>query len=438
MFRFIRGQLRGRAGRSVALLAGMLVATTGFVVLTGATTTSRLEVVGSVEESTRAAYDILVRPQGSRTPLEAERGVVRPNYLSGLFGGITNEHYEQIGSVSGVEIAAPIAMLGYSLHSLRVRFDLTDAVDRTLERQVIRVDPTFLAERGLSTTKATPHFVYVTARPLIYPVDITAGDAEIEYSDGRHYPRKPCGDEGATPREVLPGGRSEPVCDVLRHDDTGGSTMSDADSGSLLAYRLLPDGRFEGPPRWVPAGEPSAGDRAVDRLTLDIWWNVPFLLAAVDPAAEDRLVGLDRAVIAGRPLRADDAPLDERLGALTREFPVLATSRPYVDGQVQASYTRLLPPRVAGLQAEALARALTAAPGSRVGDAEQEITAGYQDQMTEGMQRPGPCCFGLLESVVQAGPTEYAGQPDAALQPRTFPAVPEVYGATRSASLPRR
>ena len=67
MFHFVWGQLRGRAGRSVALLVGVLVATTGFVVLTGATTTSRLAVTGTVERNTRAAYDILVRPKGTRT-----------------------------------------------------------------------------------------------------------------------------------------------------------------------------------------------------------------------------------------------------------------------------------------------------------------------------------------------------------------------------------
>jgi putative ABC transport system permease protein len=82
MLSFIWGQLRGRAGRSVALLAGVLVATSGFVVLTGATTASRLNVTGSIERNTRAAYDILVRPKGTRTPLETERGLVRPNYLS--------------------------------------------------------------------------------------------------------------------------------------------------------------------------------------------------------------------------------------------------------------------------------------------------------------------------------------------------------------------
>lgn len=173
MLGFIWAQLRGRAGRSVALLTGVLVATTGFVVLTGATTTSRLAVTGAVERNTRAAYDILVRPQGTRTPLEVERGLVRPNYLSGLFGGITPAQYEQVKQVAGVDVAAPIAMLGYSTSSVSVRFDLTDAVDRSLDQQVIRLDPTFTAERGLSTAPSSPRYMYVTKRPLLYPEGAT-------------------------------------------------------------------------------------------------------------------------------------------------------------------------------------------------------------------------------------------------------------------------
>ncbi|MFC0031148.1 hypothetical protein ACFFMM_16645 [Micromonospora chaiyaphumensis] len=55
MFHVIWGQLRGRAGGSVALLVGVLVATTGLVVRTGAATTSRLAVTGTVERHTRAA-----------------------------------------------------------------------------------------------------------------------------------------------------------------------------------------------------------------------------------------------------------------------------------------------------------------------------------------------------------------------------------------------
>ena len=128
MFRFIWRQLRDRAGRSVALLAGVLVATTGFVVLTGATTTSRLEATGTVERNTRAAYDILVRPTGTHTALEPERRLVRPNYLSGIYGGITTGQYERVKAIAGVDVAAPIAMLGYSTSYVPVSIDRTDAV----------------------------------------------------------------------------------------------------------------------------------------------------------------------------------------------------------------------------------------------------------------------------------------------------------------------
>src|SRR3954470_21346464 len=86
---FIWAHLRGRAARSVALLLGVLVATTGFTVLTGATDTARLEVTGEVNRSADAAYQVLVRPTGSRTKLENDRQKVRPNALSGIYGGIT-------------------------------------------------------------------------------------------------------------------------------------------------------------------------------------------------------------------------------------------------------------------------------------------------------------------------------------------------------------
>ena len=69
--------------------------------------------MGTVAANFRSAYDILVRPKGSATDLEREQGVVRPNFLSGQFGGITMKQYEQIKAISGVEVAAPIAMIGY-------------------------------------------------------------------------------------------------------------------------------------------------------------------------------------------------------------------------------------------------------------------------------------------------------------------------------------
>ncbi|MEU8424826.1 FtsX-like permease family protein [Micromonospora sp. NPDC048835] len=413
MLGFIWAQLRGRAGRSVALLTGVLVATTGFIVLTGATTTSRLDVTGSLERNTRAAYDILVRPQGTRTPLEVDRGLVRPNYLSGLFGGITPAQYEQVKQVAGVDVAAPIAMLGHSTSFVRVRFDLTDAVDRSLDQQVIRLDPTFTAERGLSTAPSSPRYVYVTKRPLLYPEgDYGANSSSIPYSDGRSYPHDMyCGD---VPREVLPDGRSEPICDpYLTPKPSNGGLTSEREDWSVDTVRLLPDGRFE-ENQWRDG---RAERVATDRLVNTYRMTVPFLLAAVDPAAEQRLVGLDDAVTEGRSLRPDDTATETAVPnhVPDRSIPVLSTSRPYIDATVRSALTRLPQARPAGLSVADLEQALGDATGVKVGTEEYALADGYRDLLAEGLS-PAGCCWGELHSIMQAGPPEYDRLPDGTLR----------------------
>ena len=115
MSRLAWSQLRFRVTRSLALLLGMLVAVTAFCVLTATARTSQLLTVGTVSAHFRAAYDILVRPQGARTRLESRTGTVQPNFLSGIYGGITLRQYHDIQQLPGVAVAAPIAMVGYSL-----------------------------------------------------------------------------------------------------------------------------------------------------------------------------------------------------------------------------------------------------------------------------------------------------------------------------------
>ncbi len=115
MSRLAWSQLRYRAARSVALLMGMLVAVTAFCVLTASARTSQLRTVGTVSAHFRAAYDILVRPRGARTRLESSTGTVQPNFLSGIYGGISLRQYHDIAQLPGVSVAAPIAMVGYGL-----------------------------------------------------------------------------------------------------------------------------------------------------------------------------------------------------------------------------------------------------------------------------------------------------------------------------------
>src|SRR5881397_1009919 len=68
---------------------------------------------GTVQQNFRSAYDILVRPADSYTPLEQEQGLVAANFASGIFGGISLRQWHQIEDVPGVDVAAPIANIGY-------------------------------------------------------------------------------------------------------------------------------------------------------------------------------------------------------------------------------------------------------------------------------------------------------------------------------------
>ncbi|SCG56235.1 FtsX-like permease family protein [Micromonospora inositola] len=423
MLGFIWRQLRGRAGRSVALLVGALVATTGFIVLTGTTTASRLQVIGAVERNSAAAYDILVRPKGSRTAQEAARGLVQPNYLSGLFGGITMSQYRQVAAIDGVRVAAPIAMLGYSTRGVPVKMDLTAAVDRNAERQVIRIDPTFSAERGLSHASAHPHYAYVTRNEVVYP-DFGGedGSGPVRYSNGKTYRVGVCEGGHGVPLEVLPDGRAEPICGPPEVGGEAGTTRSDLEESSFLAFRLLPDGRFED--MEVVRGERRV--RVVNRLVVSIGWYVPFLIAAVDPPAEERLVGLNAAVAEGRTLRTDDLPVDLP-GTQNTQFPVLVTSRPYVDGTVSVSYSRLRPERVAGLSAAAVARALATADRTPAGSARLDVETAHSAQMTAEVQGGGDCCYAALWPLVQAGQTGYDELPDGVLRARTVDPDPGAY-----------
>src|SRR2546426_862407 len=149
MGRFLFRQLRSRPSRTATLGAGILVAAASFVLLTSAVSTSALEVKGTVAKNWKTAYDILVRPKGSYTQLEREQGLVADNYLSGIFGGITMKQWRDVLGIPGVEVAAPIANIGYVLLGTDVGVPLTSYVgDDPI--QLFRVRSTWVAHNGLS------------------------------------------------------------------------------------------------------------------------------------------------------------------------------------------------------------------------------------------------------------------------------------------------
>jgi putative ABC transport system permease protein len=166
MWRLAWSQLRFRSVRLVALLAGILLATTAFTVLTAASRTAQLRTVGTVSAHFVPAYDILVRPKSARTALETQTGTVQPNFLSGLYGGITMAQYRRIAQIPGVQVAAPIAMVGYSLLVSQLSFPLpADELSRP-GRQLYRETTTWISQGGASRATEPASFVYVTPQRL--------------------------------------------------------------------------------------------------------------------------------------------------------------------------------------------------------------------------------------------------------------------------------
>lgn len=127
MKRAIIRQLRHQWGRAIGLVMVIAFATGSFVVLTASSATARLQVVGTVNANYQGAYDILVRPRASRTSIETERGLVRPNFLSGQTSGISEAQWKSVQSIQNVEVAAPIAMVGYVLRRASTTVDVTSA-----------------------------------------------------------------------------------------------------------------------------------------------------------------------------------------------------------------------------------------------------------------------------------------------------------------------
>ena len=139
-------QVRFRLARTLALVAGVLVAATAFTVLTAASQTAQVRTLGTVSANFKAAYDILVRPKGARTAVESTTGTVQPDFLSGIYGGITMAQYHKVQQIPGVQVAAPIAMVGYAQLNAAMFVPMPSAALARSGRQLYRISITWVSD----------------------------------------------------------------------------------------------------------------------------------------------------------------------------------------------------------------------------------------------------------------------------------------------------
>ncbi|MGD6853875.1 ABC transporter permease [Bacillus infantis] len=97
--------------RLILLIVGILVISIGLSTLVSLTETNKGTVKNTIEQNWKTSYHMVVLPQGNGSSAE-DKGLLEPNFMSGVTGGISLEQYQQIKDVEDIEVAAPIAILG--------------------------------------------------------------------------------------------------------------------------------------------------------------------------------------------------------------------------------------------------------------------------------------------------------------------------------------
>ena len=122
------GLLRANPGRLIVLVAGAIsvaLAASGILL---AASTSLAIVQQTVAAGWRGTYDLLVRPADTPALTVDGQQLVPLDYLGFQTTGISREQWQRIAQLSDVEVAAPVAALGWVKNdSADVGLDLVDA-----------------------------------------------------------------------------------------------------------------------------------------------------------------------------------------------------------------------------------------------------------------------------------------------------------------------
>ncbi len=304
-------ELGHRPRRAAALIAGLLVASSGFVLLTASVDSSRARVHGAVRANFRPAYDLLVRPSSAASTLERERGLISASYGSGIFGGITFKQLSRIQHTAGVDVAAPVANIGYVFPTLFLHFPVNKYVTGA-PTQLFRIRTSEVSQRGSSSYRLDDEYVYYTRRSRFRAVNQYLWVKE----ETPHGLVDVCG--GPAKASVRAGPPTSPF---------------DVSVPGISCYSART------PKLRVTQGEPPVGD-----LAGTIRLEIPLLLSAIDPVQEARLVGLDKTMVEGRYLRPGEGLHQAGRGGFqghSRTIPLIADSTTYLDQTLEISIQRL-------------------------------------------------------------------------------------------------
>ncbi|WP_166672554.1 MULTISPECIES: ABC transporter permease [Cytobacillus] len=135
----------------------------GLSILVSITETNKGTVQNTLEQNWKSSYHIVVRPEGV-TSLPEDEGLLEPNFLSGITGGISLQQYQQIKAMEEVDVAAPIAILGYL--PLSVKMDSFSSAKN--EEGIYKFQYTETVENGYNKRIQAQHTKFLVSGPW-YP-----------------------------------------------------------------------------------------------------------------------------------------------------------------------------------------------------------------------------------------------------------------------------
>lgn len=260
MLGYIFKSLLKRQTRNVLLLVGLLSLSSGLSTFVSANQDAKVKIRTTIDEHWRGAFDILVRPTYAVQPTERQYGLVESNYLSVGKSGISVQQWKQIEKLSGVEVAAPVATIGYLRNASGA---ITVQIPPQNETSFYRVSVAISSTNGYRMTQVANLNQYFVVKP-----------------------RGPSATDGAT---TNPPAKRETNILLTTVDKYG-----EPDSAAVQAGIMSP------PDAWT-------------------------LVAGIDPDAESKLSGLDKAVVNGQYLKSND-------GFSTEKVPDPRTTN-YTDAQ---------------------------------------------------------------------------------------------------------
>ncbi|HAF61510.1 MAG TPA: hypothetical protein DCK95_04215 [Anaerolineaceae bacterium] len=234
------------------------------------------QALEAVQGYWRTDYDILVRPSGS-TFLVDDSGnrLIEPNFLSGQQGGISDEQLELINFIDGIEVAAPVAFLGYFPLGLLVEGEKVndDPANAEAPWLVYKDVRTFTMNDGWQDAVSSDTLYTVESHTDAFSLEPNTGAVSFVGENGEEY--------------LLP----QSITSAFANPSGGKNKIrlsGKEDWENALAY-------YE-----REQEQPFYGH------TYNGLFNLYLPVAAIDPQAEQVLLGLEEALVEGRYLSSAD------------------------------------------------------------------------------------------------------------------------------------